>query len=193
MPRTKKAEEPTKRKSKKQVESDDDDIENEIEDVKKSKKKSSSKKKPVEASPVEDELSDLDAVEDEPQSEEEATNTKVQNTRKLVNPNTPIGELGIEDILSHLIEMGHKGLNPQLKQGAIQLRNQLQSRRPYNQNFQQQRNFVPRGGRFMPRGGMAGGMAGRGGPRQPYQQQPFGRGQPFQPQDDQNIYDQTNE
>ena len=186
MPRTKKAEEPTKRKSKKQVESDDD-IENEIEDVKKSKKKVS-KKKPVEASPAEDELSDLDAVEDEPQSEEEAT-TKMHNTRKVIDVRVPIGELGIEDILSHLIEMGHKGLNPQLKQGAIQLRNQLQSRRPYNQNFQQQRNFVPRGGRFMPRGG----MAGRGGPRQPYQQQPFGRGQPFQPQDDQNIYDQTNE
>ena len=143
MPRHKKSDESSsKKKSRKVVEDDVDEIEDEIIDdspkkTRKAKenkpttKKSSRKAKETD----EDELSDIDV--DEENSGDTAENDEVIEggpqrkpiQRKDINPDTPIGELKTDDILSYLINVGTDTLNPQLKYGAIGLLNQLTGRR----------------------------------------------------------------
>jgi len=85
--------------------------------------------------------------------------------RRIVDPKTPIGQLNIEDILTHLIKVGSDTLNPQLKYGAINLINQLTGRRRTGGNgLNGNKNNFQRGGfGAAPNGFRARGRGGQGG------------------------------
>jgi hypothetical protein len=140
-------------------------------------KKSSKKAKPAKDEDDEDELSEIDIDdEDAPDEEEEdqeedhdevvhsaaghgAHQERPPVPRKVIDPKTPIGQLNIEDVLGHLINVGTETLNPQLKYGAINLLNQLTGRR---RPFRPNNNGNTRGG-FQQRG--PGGNGPNGGGR----------------------------
>lgn len=117
MPRSKQSVD-SKKKNKKHEEYEE-------EEQKKTKRNSRNKKKETE-SEEEDVLSDIDVEEDDMPAVESDENDNIVSHRKQVfhkeiDPNTPIGELRADDILSFLIEMGKRDLNPQLKFGALNL------------------------------------------------------------------------
>lgn len=178
MPRKKKSideNKPDGRKMRKNKDVDDDvdDLIDE-EDVQKKNKKDSKKglkmkKNKKASSDDEDELSDIDLNEidaSSPLSEENNNDEMVSNKkqehferhpRKIINPETTIGELKTDDILTYLIQIGEETLNPQLKYGAINLLNQLTGKKKrhspnygskrgnynqhYNHNFNNRNNF----------------------------------------------------
>ena len=182
MPRQKKTEETnTRRKSKKVVEEEEEDVtSDEVIEEPKSGRKTASKAKPAKKGKkrVEDddedsdELSDLpvddiEALEDSGDNDEVVTNNKPDRPpRKIIDPKSRIGSLGIDDILAYLIQVGEQNMNPQLKYGAINLLGQLSGRRrrPPQQNFIRRGTFGSPRGTYMQRGGGGGGRGGgRGG------------------------------
>ena len=162
MPRGKKAQEPTtKKRGKKVVEEEDvDDIIEEEEEQPSSKrsnkkqsvKSSKTSKRKKQESDEEDELSDLDVDEDDC-ANESADNDEIVTTHKherqpikLIDPKVPIGDLKIDEVLSYLIQLGNDTLNPQLKFGALNLKQQLIGRRrrpPQNFGGSKRNNFGP--------------------------------------------------
>ena len=183
MPRLKKSEDTSsrKKKGKKPVEDeydDDDEIINEV--VPKKSKKVSDKKKSKKSrkDEPEDELSDID-IDNESGNDLEGNDEVIngdsfskrkQIPRKEIDPETPIGELKTEDILSYLINIGNDTLNPQLKFGSLDLLNQLTGRRRRQPMYGANRgNFNQRGRGYMGDGGGRGYMGdgyrgGRGRP-----------------------------
>lgn len=164
MPRVKKSGQ--SKKSKKIIEEEDDDFDQIIEEdepvKKKSSRKSSKSKKEVVESSSEDDLSDLDINESDAPPRETHDNDVVVNSRrdkqpvKIIDPETPIGELKTDEILNYLINEGDKTLNPQLKFGALKLLKQLTGKWR-SSNYTSKRGYDSR--RFSQRGGR--GTAGR--------------------------------
>ena len=95
------------------------------------KKKKAAKKVASDTEEEDDELSDLEVGETDENAQDEAfTSRPHQKTpRKVIDPETPIGEVKTDDILSYLIQRGADSLNPQLKQGALDLLHRLTGRR----------------------------------------------------------------
>lgn len=187
---------PRGRKTKK--DEDDDIIEDAEEETPKPKKKSGSKraapkksnKKAKEAKEAkedtgsdqddggdeDDELSDLDVNDTDDNAQDESlTSRPIQKTpKKVIDPETPVGDLKTEDILSYLIQRGADSLNPQLKHGALDLLHRLTGRRRRQPPPRNQGNFRPPFGgpnpNFVSRGshpfrGRGGGPGQRGPPR----------------------------
>lgn len=191
MPRQKKSDEGSyKKKSKKVVDDDFEEMEDEIiedESPKKSRKTKDKKTKKSRKSndTDEDDLSDID-VDDE---NDHGENDEVVSggaprrpvPRKEINPDTPIGDLKTEDILSYLINVGTDTLNPQLKFGSINLLNQLTGRRRRPPTYGSNRGNFNRGG-----GGGGYMSRGRGRP------QPMKGSRPSQNPND-NLYGENDE
>ena len=199
MPRRQQKAEESKKKSKKQDDEKVEEIEDEIIDdeamSKKNKKMTPKPKNKKHAKPEtqeeEDELSDLDAVDDEAQGDQEGNDEMVHSNkpmqrpqRKAIDPKTPIGTLKTDEVLSYLIDVGHNTLNPQLKNGALDLLNQLTGRRRrqpqyngQNRGFDgQNRGFGNRGhGRFMNRNNNNNGNNGNNGMQRNSMQPKFGQ------------------
>lgn len=163
MPRSKKGDESKNKKKK-------EDIEEELakDELYKEKKKSGSKSKlktHKKFEEEEDELSEIDERELTDNEENEQATVPSPSTRvhkrEAIDPNTPIGKLKPNEILSYLIKLGGDTLNPQLKYGSIDLLNQLTGRRRRYQMYGSKRNdngfnrnhggFNRNDGRFNPR------------------------------------------
>jgi len=185
---------------------DDDIIDDAEEETPKPKKKSASKraapKKPSKKAKEvkedtgsdqddggddDDELSDLDVNDTDDNAQDESfTSRPIQRTpKKVIDPETPVGDLKTEDILSYLIQRGADSLNPQLKHGALDLLHRLTGRRRRLPPPRNQGNFRPphpggnnNGPNFVPRG--AHPFRGRGGPAH--------RGQPRNANPQEQIY-----
>lgn len=163
MARPKKSETIKKDKKKKSTKKKDEVVD-EIEEVEevvekksktsKGKKSTASKKKESIPESSEDDLSDIDIDDssDENISEGGENDEVIAPARppkkeyKKTDPSIPIGDLTIEDILNYLVQKGIDGMNPQLKHGAINLRNDLNDK-GRRHNFRKN-NFSGRGGSF---------------------------------------------
>jgi hypothetical protein len=206
------------------------------------KKQPIAKGKPKQSAPKdeeEDQLSDIDVNEEDEGSDEEnnQSNQNNQNNqnnhneqdndndevvpsrpprpeRKMINPKTPIGDLAIDEVLSYLIQVAEKSLNPQLKFGCVGLIKQLtgrQTRRPAygsksNRNPQQYGQQFQRGRGGNQQGSQQGRQQGNqsygqlyndnqqqyGQQRQNQQHQPAQHKRGMIPQNDTNIYDDDN-
>lgn len=192
MPRTTKkdtSKDSKKKKSKdiieEEVEEEEDEDLLEEEPVKKSKKNSKvdKKKSKKEAAPEEseDDLSDLDIEDDiaegndsgdndEIISHKSRKNEKERQPIKKIDPETPIGSLKIDEILSFLIQKGDESLNPQLKFGSLNLLKELTGKKRRGQMYgsKSNRNNFNNGNNntrgFNPRnrgGGSTNGQSGR--------------------------------
>lgn len=148
MPRQKKVEDKKKSRKPKEEEIEDEIIEEEIEEKPK-KKTSKSKSKKNKKVDEEDELSDLDVGDevdediesgmDGDDNDEIVSSGKAKSIKpekKVIDPNTKIGSLKTDDILSYLIQIGTDTLNPRLRSGAINLLKELKGRRRRQPNFQ---------------------------------------------------------
>ena len=101
------------------------------------KKSSKGKKKkiPQNEEEISEDSFDLDEIEEE--ENDDIGNSTHMNDHKIIDPNTPIGELTIEEILSYLINLGKENFNPKLKFGALNLLKTLKGIKPkrnYNNN-----------------------------------------------------------
>ncbi|AEQ32667.1 hypothetical protein [Acanthamoeba polyphaga mimivirus] len=146
------------------VASDDEQLEEE-KPSKRSSKKTTKKKSKKSESESEDDLSDIDVdAEDAPieSSENDEIIASKFKPVKEIKADAPIGSLGIDDILTYLIQEGEKTLNPQLKHGARDLLNLLKGR---GKNFRHAPRYGSKRGGYPPsRGGYRGRGRGMPGP-----------------------------
>ena len=81
------------------------------------------------------ELDDVDIEDIEDDGNDDMGNSKGKPSYKVIDPETPIGELSIDEILSYLINLGKESLNPGLKMGALNLLRNLKGNKKPNNNY----------------------------------------------------------
>ena len=186
MPRGKKTQETSKKRTKKMVEEDDDETLDESDaPIKKNTKKQPTKnskskgKKKTESDEEESELSELQVDDDGTNESGENEEVVMSHKRdkqpiKIIKRETPIGDLTVEDILNFLIQKAIADSNPTLKYRMLQVKAELTGhRRKYPQTYGSKRNnFGPnprfnRGNQYPQQGpGGRGNNNNRGGMQQ---------------------------
>jgi len=138
----------TKQTSKHDSDDDDDDV---IEEPVKVSKKKVNKEKEVKETKVKEKEKEKEKevkksskkVKDESDDEDDesnefaidTSNIPLETKKSRYDVNKPLGECTLMEVFDYLIELGTDNMNPQLRQGALDLKNTLQGKRPKPNTF----------------------------------------------------------